>query len=59
MNKFGLFVIGAGLVLAQTAAPTPSAKPTKNPTAPHHHFDRRHPHKSTRPQVQNPQQKQD
>lgn len=39
---------------AQIERPEPSAKPTKNPHAMHHHFDTRHPHKSTRPQVQNP-----
>ena len=44
---------------AQIERPEPSAKPTKNPHSMHHHFDVRHPHKSTRPQLENPQSKPD
>lgn len=49
-----LTVIGTGLVFAQAASPRgteatpaaqPTAKPLKNPTAPHHHYDRRRPHR--------------
>lgn len=60
---------GALVVFAQAASPQgtpqgtpvaePSAKPTKNPHIAHHHFDVRHPHKSTRPQVANPQESPD
>lgn len=53
-----LTIVGAALVFAQAASPQgtpaqierpePSAKPTKNPTAPHHHYDRRHPHRGAK-----------
>lgn len=39
---------------AEIERPQPSARATTNPHAPHHHFDTRHPHRSTRPKVQNP-----
>lgn len=45
----------AGLTPAEIERPQPSAKPTKSPHAMHHHFDTRHPHRSTRPQLHNPQ----
>lgn len=62
-----LCVLAAGIVLAQAQntplqIETPHAQPTKafkSPTAPHHHYDRRHPHRGAKPQLQNPQQKQD
>lgn len=41
-------VLLAILTLAQ-ASPTPTPKPLKNPTAPHHHYDRRHPHRGAKP----------
>lgn len=62
-----LLAIGSAMVFAQetpgaTPSPAaqiersePSAKATKNPHAPHHHFDVRRPHKSTRPKIENPQ----
>lgn len=37
---------------AQIERPQPSAKPTKNPHKPHHHYDVRHEH----PKIKNPQQ---
>lgn len=65
-----LVVMGAALVVFAQAAsprgtpaeierPQPAASPTKNPHAPHHHFDVRRPHRSTRPKVENPEQKPD
>lgn len=61
-----MMVVGVGLVaFAQMASPRgtpaaePSARATKNPTAMHHHYDRRHPHKGSRPKIENPQEKPD
>lgn len=65
-----LVMAGALVVFAQAASPRgtppaeierpePTAKPTKNPYGMHHHFDVRHPHRSTRPKIQNPGEKPD
>ena len=59
-----LVVIGGALVVfaqgasprgtpAEIERPQPAASPTKNPHAPHHHFDVRRPHRSTRPKPGN------
>lgn len=50
----GRIIAQASPTAAQIERPEPSAKATKNPHGMHHHFDVRHPHKSTRPKVANP-----